>query len=236
MAVTFLAPVLHLFCLCFLSQDFSDPPIRSGIAFPALDSGLGPVTCFDWWDVSTCDISRGLKPACDRLAFWQVYYRERKASLPGAVPSAGPQKEQAWSRPGSNSRRKEAQRDPRFESRPPARAQPSSAHWHPCRWPVNVRSSAYCCMHLILGDDLLRSIIVEIADKYNHDSYTLFRLPSCTAHQAQHGERGRDFHLLKELMLWLQSRKVSVRQARGPWRMERSIHGGKNGIWSVSDG
>lgn len=100
MAVTFLAPVLHLFCLCFLSQDFSDPPIRSGIAFPALDSGLGPVTCFDWWDVSTCDISRGLKPACDRLAFWQVYYRERKASLPGAVPSAGPQKEQAWSRPG----------------------------------------------------------------------------------------------------------------------------------------
>lgn len=44
--IKMLAPVLNLFCVSPLPQDFSDAPNRSGTDFLALDVGLGAETRF----------------------------------------------------------------------------------------------------------------------------------------------------------------------------------------------
>lgn len=65
-----LAPVLCLFSVFPLPQDFSDAPIKSGRDFPALDAGLGPETPF-----TGGMLARGHKPRLETcLHSWLDFF------------------------------------------------------------------------------------------------------------------------------------------------------------------
>lgn len=95
-----LAPVLNLFCVSPLPQDFPDAPNRSGTDFLALDVGLGAETRFQW-DVSAWITSRGLKPACvagqDLFAVPPFPGENFPCELP--LFRLGSRNKQTWSKP-----------------------------------------------------------------------------------------------------------------------------------------
>lgn len=179
------------------------------------------MTCSDWWDVSTCDTSRGLWSACVvRLDFLHFCHFQEKAS-PASYYSSN--WDSGMNRQGANLspvHRNRAQMDPQLEAGPPGKVQLRSIIvWHLCCCPVNMKINTYGCTNqnpgIICFEALLWASLTDTTTVLK-----VFSPPRQCSPASEWGERMR-LQFLKKFGLWLEGGKVLIRQVWGLWGVEK---------------